>query len=120
MPDYVNLAATAARLLASAGAPVSLKRRVEGEYDTATGDVLEDRVTTYNGQGVKVDYTAREIDGTRIRAGDVRVYLSVAGMVAPRTGDVLMIEGAPWTVVNAATVQPGSITLLYDVQARRG
>lgn len=120
MPDYVRLAATAARLIASAGAPVTLRRKVEGEYDTATGDVLEDRVTNYSGHGVKLDYTAREIDGTRIRAGDAHVYLSITGMVAPLTGDILSVNGIPWTVVRAETLQPGAITLLYDVQVRRG
>lgn len=107
-------------MIADAGAPITLKRKIDGEYDTTTGDVLEDRVTSYVGQGVKVDYTAREIDGTRVRAGDARVYLSVTGMVAPRTGDLLILNGEPWTVVNADTLQPGAITLLYDVQARRG
>lgn len=118
--DYARLAATASRLIVNAGAPVTLRRKLEGEYDTATGDVLEDRVTSYTGHGVKLDYLAREIDGTRIRAGDARVYLSITGMVAPMSGDILSVNGIPWTVVRSETLQPGSVTLLYDVQVRSG
>lgn len=118
MADYSQLALTASQMLAAHGASMTLKRKVEGEYDPETGDVLEDRVTSHAGFGVKAQYTAREIDGTRIRSGDARVYLTAQGVPRPLTGDVLAINGEAWTVVNADAIQPGSVTLLYDVQVR--
>ncbi|MHC2297859.1 hypothetical protein ACVJBD_002065 [Rhizobium mongolense] len=63
------------------------------------GDPVEKIV---QGQGRADGYTAREIDGTVIQAGDVQVYISSAGLaIAPAVGDlVVTANGKQDRVVN--------------------
>jgi hypothetical protein len=69
--------------------------------------------------GVIDDYLAREIDGTRVQAGDKRL-LTAELAVEPKGGDQVIIGGTTWSVVSCQGVMPaGSPAVLYIVQLRR-
>lgn len=116
--DYGEMAALADEILLEFGAPVILTRTTPGAYDPATGTTGGPVSTPYTGTGAAFDYEAKDIDGTLIKAGDRRVYLSTAGIVAPRTGDTLAIAGAALTVVAVRPLQPALLAVLFDVQCR--
>ena len=115
---YDEVAAVAAELLAEFGGPVVLARVTPGDYDPATGSTIGETTTTWNGVGAKFDYAQNVIDGTRIRIGDQRVYLSVAGMVNPQTGDTLTINSKVFNVVESRPLEPADTAVLFDVQVR--
>lgn len=114
---YDDLAATAHELLEEFGGEVTLQHALASTYNPATG-TASPVVENHTGVGVKVDYAERDIDGAKIKRGDQRVYLSVVGMVAPATDDVLLVKGRKLTVVVARVLEPGDTAVLYDVQVR--
>lgn len=116
--DYTKTAATVDRLLKRFGASATLQRVVHGTYDPDTGTTTADTTSTWTGVGAKFDYEQKEIDGTNIRTGDQRVYLSVVGIVNPQSGDTLAIGATTYNVVASRPLQPALMAVLYDVQVR--
>lgn len=120
MTFYSGLAATANRLLAKYGRAVVLSRpsASDATYDPATGVATAVDAATYSGVGAVFDYTAREMDGTSVRAGDRRVLLSPAGMVMPRAGDRIEIGGVALVVVTGREINPASTAVMFEAQVR--
>jgi hypothetical protein len=116
--DYAGIAADVNGILAEFGAPAILSRTVPGSYDATTGTTTADVTTTYTGTGAKFEYESRAIDGSLIRQGDQRVYLSTVGIVNPQTGDTLTIGGTVYNVVASRPLQPALTAVLYDAQIR--
>ena len=118
--DHAKTAATAARLLARFGAPVTVTRETPGAYDPETGANGDGATETWALSGVKLDYSQREIDGTNIRVGDQRVYMSAVAGLDPQAGDALTLGEEVWRVVVPRTLAPAGVAVLLDVQVRRG
>lgn len=118
--DYNKAAATAARMLARFGQPVTVTRSTPGGYDPETGTNGAGSTQTWAPMGVKLDYAQREIDGTNIRAGDQRVYMSAFSGLDPQTGDTVTIGAEAWRVVTSRTLAPAGVAVLLDVQVRKG
>ncbi|RZJ12072.1 MAG: hypothetical protein EOP39_04600 [Rubrivivax sp.] len=118
--DYDKTAATAARLLAKFGAPVTVARVTPGAYDPETGTNGAGSSETWSPSGVKLDYTAKEIDGTLILAGDQRVYMSAVAGLDPQPGDAVTLGADVWRVVKSRTLAPAGVAVLLDVQCRKG
>lgn len=119
MPNYARLAQSAGRVIAAAGVPVTLTRNTLDDYDPTQGTVDTLGANTFTGAGVRDQYALKDIDGTLVRSGDVRIYLSMVIDGGPQPGDQLMMDGDKWVVVSAPPIKPGPIVLLYDVQARK-
>jgi hypothetical protein len=118
VPDYNAMAARVAKTLAKFGAPASLERAVNGEYDPNFAEVDDDGTQVYNTVAVRGDYRASEVDGTKIKAGDVRLYVSPLLAVEPAPGDVIRFDGAEYVVITSSPVKPATIVVCHDVQAR--
>lgn len=118
--DYDKSAATASRLLAKFGATVTVTRTTPGAYDPATGTDAAGSAQTWTPAGVRLEYSQREIDGTNIKAGDQRVYMSAVAGLDPQPGDTVTLGGEAWRVVTSRTLAPAGIAVLLDVQVRRG
>lgn len=117
--DYARARATAERLLTTFGAVGAIRRQAPGSgpsYDPGS-PVLTDHPATV----AVTAYTAREIDGTRIRSGDRKVLVSAKGLpVEPTTSDKLVeSSGTAWTIVAVEAVRPADVTVLYRLQCRR-
>lgn len=115
--DYAATATRVAELIKRAGVPVTLSRARPGVYNRRTSSTEDAGTLTTNGSGVRAEFQFSEIDGTRIRRGDVRLYLSIA--TPPETGDTITMLGEAWTVIVPRPIQPGAIALLYEVQVRK-
>jgi len=118
MAFYDEIAALADELLVEFGGPAVLTRVTPGGYDPGTGTTTGDVTTAWNATVACFEYEQVEIDGTKIRQGDQRVYMSVIGIVNPQTGDTLTVNGVVLNVVASRPLKPASTAVLYDVQVR--
>lgn len=114
---YDNLAETASELLEEFGTDLVLTRVASGAYDPDTGDVTNTE-TTHTGFGAAFDYESRDIDGTKIKAGDQRILISVTGMAEPEADDRVTVNGKTFTVVRSRTLAPAGVPVVFEVQAR--
>lgn len=80
--------------LADAVSPVEGSRAVKGDYDPAIGGSPETKVF-YTGRGVFGQYKAREIDGARILASDVRLKTLQNELFMQEGGVVTTIAAIP-------------------------
>lgn len=118
MLNYARLAASAQQVIAAVGVPVTLSRAIIDDYDPTQGTADTLGATPFTGVGVRDQYALKDIDGTLIRSGDVRIYLSMTVDGGPQPGDQLTMDGDTWVVVSSSAIKPGPVILLYDVQAR--
>jgi hypothetical protein len=118
VPDYNAMAKRADKTLAKFGAPAVLERALKGDYDPTVGAPDDAGTQVYNTTALRGAYRVSEIDGTKIKAGDVRLYVSPLLAVEPRPGDVIAFDGAEYVVVNSNPVKPATVVVCHDVQAR--
>lgn len=127
--DYAKLRDTSDRLITENGRTVILIKR-----DRTAGDVSEPwRGPATPGTDVNlsvtaviIDFETKMIDGTLIRLGDKRAFISPKESdAAESTGealiedfDTLIDRSETWQIVNVDKVEPGGIRLLYDLQLR--
>ena len=112
--NYATLAATARKLIASAGKPVTLTAHVPGVYDPVAGVETGGSDTTFTGSGVQYefDYT------TQAQAMTLNAELRLLCVNIPKPipdRDTLTVGGVVYQVVHSAPLEPGTVTLLYDV-----
>lgn len=102
--DYARSQQTAERLIARFG-QVGKHRR--GATDTAIKLAV-------------VEYSARDIDGTRVQVGDRRIYISPIGAPADmKAGDkIIDAAGVPYVIVVASPLSPAGIVAYWDIQGR--
>lgn len=123
MAFYDEMAEVASELLDEFGVSVTVKYISTGAYDPATGSTTT-TTTAKSSVAYIDDYADRDIDGTKIKVGDRRVYLSVldtagSSIAKPGTTDKLTIDGADYSVINAKAIPGAGTPSLYDVQVRR-
>lgn len=95
---------------------VRLRRVTAGEYDPATGKVVQTEVD-HEAIGVFLDYAQRDIDGTLIRVGDRRVLMA-PDAPRPLTGDAVAVDDQVLCVVAVRVTEPAGVAVLYELQVR--
>ena len=121
MFNYANTAATADRLIKRFGASAILRRVLNdvAAYDPATGTVTAPTVVDTACSAVVIDYDQKMIDGTLIRNGDKRVYMSVVGVGLPLVADLFVWQSVTYACIAVKPLAPsGSIFVLYELQIR--
>lgn len=117
--NYANIAATALRLIARFGQAVTITSRVQGTYNAATSAATVTE-TTQTTRGVLDQYKWREIDGSLIKAGDIKLIIAAKGLSAPAINDsVTLADGSKLTIKNVDVLSPGAIPIIYICQVRR-
>lgn len=116
---YSRATATAVRLLQKFGAAGSLTRpdAGNGAYNPETGETTP-TAQTFGCMAAVLDYDAKAIDGTLIRAGDARVLVAPSKEFTPQEGDVFAVAGRSLTAIRVSTLAPAGFTVLHEVQAR--
>lgn len=118
MTFYAEMADVAVEMLTEFGQPVALESMGAEAYNPATGAV-EQTMTRYEGMGVALDYSQRDIDGTVIKQGDRRIYIPPDLGAVPKTGDTLTLAaGTALQVVNSKPLSPAGTIVLHEVQCR--
>jgi hypothetical protein len=114
--NYANAQATAERLIAQFGQTATLTK-----YASSGTVYAPTRSST--GYGVIVvimDYRNSEIDGTLVRQGDKKIYLSTDGLtVTPAASDEITLESVVHSVIDVKPLSPGGTVVYYEIQARR-
>lgn len=116
---YEELKADAYALLAELGQDMALVRPGEGQsYDPVLGRPSNAADQTFPAKGVIIDYTAQEIDGTVVLAGDRKVILQAVEQ--PKPNDRLKVgTETTWNIVRWTEVAPAGLALIYQLQVRR-
>ena len=114
---YARLKSTADRLIASAGQAATLRR------PTSTGTAFNPTPGAPVDYAVRVvveAYRIREVDGTRIRADDLKVLMAKGSLaVEPLTTDRLLIGGVEHAIMDVRPTSPGGAVVMFEIQARR-
>lgn len=119
MSFYSDLATTADQMLQEFGAPASLLRASGGSYDPTTGGVPADDLTPEPIVAAVFDYAEGLINGSLIQVGDKQAYVSVLGVVPPKTSDIVVWQGARYTIVKPLVLAPAGVNVLYQLQMRK-
>jgi hypothetical protein len=112
--------ATAERLIRRFGKSATI-RRAARTFDTATGK------TTHTVEEFTVKVSPPErfredlIDGTLVRAGDLRAHLPAEGLdiVPEPVRDRIIIDGKPWSLLRVDPVMSGEQAALYTLHLRK-
>lgn len=125
---YDEAKALAAEMLAPRsrggnGLELSLIRVTTGEYDPDTGTTPV-TTTQYDGSGFRENYKQSDIDGSRIKQGDVKILISpllLDGTDTPRpiSQDKILFDGDTYTVQNVDPWDYAGLAVGFSVQARK-
>ena len=115
-PLYTRLQATAERLIAKYGQTGTVTRY-------ATPDPIYGGEPVPDPHPAKLfpdKYEAREIDGTVILTGDVKLYISSVGLaITPKPGDTATCNGKAYRIINSdPNLYDGVVPVVHICQAR--
>lgn len=67
-----------------------------------------------------LDYSSREIDGTRVLATDKKAYLSVGALtIEPTLSDQLVVGGISHAIIRVKPLAPSGTVVLWELQVRK-
>lgn len=112
--DYRRMRATATRLLTENGAKYIVTRK--GGVSVVGGVEYHKDDQTFNAIGVRTDYKPSEIDGSVIINGDVRIAFTASPEL--QIGDLVLIDGKKYRIVEPNPIKPASILISYRAQLR--
>ncbi|PDT55039.1 MULTISPECIES: hypothetical protein [Sinorhizobium] len=115
-PLFARLQATAQRLIAKYGQAGTVTR-ITPPDPVNGGDPVE---TAYTATLVPMQYEAREIDGTEILTGDVKIYISSVGLaIEPSPGNLVAVSGKTYRVIRSDPNNYDGLTnVVFIVQGR--
>lgn len=113
-----NLAATASKLLAAKGEPVTITLLGGGTTDPITGEPVTPATDTdYTGNGYPSQYMQKDIDGTNIIAGDVRLIMELIGQ-RPEVGCTATVDSKTYRVMDVNPIRLTGADVIYICQLR--
>lgn len=119
---YDKAAATAARLLAQFGQPVTVTRETGGTEDPLTGDFTGTTSTDYTPNGVLLNYSVKEAGDARAAGENFEIsdrkLLLEAFDVEPAVTDSVTADGTSWTIIRIKTLRPAGQTVMHELQVR--
>ncbi|MBF8746897.1 hypothetical protein [Pseudomonas monteilii] len=124
---YDRSRALAVRMLAprekgGKGAQLTLLKRPQGPYDPINGGSASSSVS-HLGSAFRDTYKQDDIDGTRIKQGDVKLLVSPekldgTEMPAPATQDQVVFDGKTYTLIAVSPWNYAGLAVGFEVQAR--
>ena len=118
--DYAAMEIKAATLIKRFGRAATLRRisKVPGTtakpWQKAVGTATDSTVTL-----VFLDYAIKDIDGARIQRNDQHVFLRGLAGIDITDQDFVIDGAAHWSIENVMLLNPGGVTLLYELQLRQ-
>lgn len=106
------------------GLELILHQRTEGEYDPDMGAIPDSSVVEHLGSGFRENYNLKDIDGSLIKQGDVKILISpvlLDGLETPQpaTLDKITFDGDNYTVQHVDPWDYAGIAVGFSVQARK-
>ncbi|WP_236248312.1 hypothetical protein [Pseudomonas mosselii] len=124
---YDRSRALAVRMLAprekgGKGAEMTLQRRQQGAYDPVAGGATTITVS-HAGSAFRDTYGQKDIDGTRIKQGDVKLLVSPqkldgTDLPVPTTQDHVIFDGKTYTLIAVSPWNYAGLAVGFEVQAR--
>ena len=111
-------AQTAARLLAKYGEPVTVTFTDWAEYDPITG--AADGTTTQSTVSAVAypsNYQTKEIDGSVIQAGDIRLILELIAPL-PVVGCLVLVDGTTYRIMHVKPIRLSGDNIIFICQIR--
>lgn len=122
MDSAAERASVHATLLAE-GVELLVRRTTSPTVNIATGAASGGGSLDIPSCGLLSQYRLKDIDGTTIRRGDMRMMLSAESFVdtgtRPMAGDVVEVAGEVWNVIHVSALAPAGVALLYWLQLRK-
>ncbi|APC18174.1 hypothetical protein BLL42_21505 [Pseudomonas frederiksbergensis] len=118
---YNRMAATALRLIAQFGQPVTIRDITKGAYDPSTSKTRPDSVVERTAQGIMLDFTGQEFQtNSLIKVGDKKLKIAASGLTSPPTLlSKVVAQGRTWTIVPPLKeINPAGTPILYELQVR--
>ncbi len=113
-----SIAATASKLLAAKGEPVTITFVGGGTSDPITGEAQTPAANTdYTGNGYPSQYMQKDINGTNIIAGDVRLILELIGQ-RPEVGCQATVDSKTYRVMDVNPIRLSGDDVIYICQLR--
>jgi len=116
--NYAGLEQTADTLVDKFGAAMTLTRTTEGAGADPFDPVRTE--TDYAVNGVRLNFSDREIDGTAVQHQDYKILLAAKDLtVVPEPDDVIADGSSEVTVVGVRRIHPGDTDLAYMCHVRK-
>jgi hypothetical protein len=118
--DYSRLKATADRLLARFGKSSPMVLLEPGANSGSSFDPVQGPPIPHSTVGVIMGYSQNAQQNPRIEADDRRALVAIGSLagVVPKTDWLLQVAGKSYRIINIAPLEPGDVTLLWDIQCR--
>lgn len=124
---YDRSRALAVRMLAprdrgGKGAEMTLRHRQQGAYDPVAGG-SQTVIVNHIGSAFRDTYAQKDIDGTRIKQGDVKLLVSPekldgSELPTPTTQDQVIFDGKTYTLIAVVPWNYAGLDVGFEVQAR--
>jgi hypothetical protein len=121
---YTRPIATADRLVTKYGGVAVLTRSIPGAYNPATGMTAAATVTTYTVRAFRENYALKDVDGTLVKQGDVRLLMNPnatngTAMAQPATAtDTILFDGTTYAVIGVDPFDFAGESVAFYVQCR--
>lgn len=112
--NYARMQATATRLLTENGMQYDVLRK--GAVGVIAGKEVREPDKKFSATGVRTEYAPREIDGTNILAGDIKIVFTAEAELV--VGDMVSLDNKQYRIVKPNPVKPGPILICYQSQLR--
>ena len=87
-------------------------------YDDDTGDLISGGTSgTQTAYGYPENYSSKEIDGSNIMRGDIKLICS-AGALRPVAGWLCLLDSKTYRVMNCEVFRKSGVDVIYYVQLR--
>jgi hypothetical protein len=123
--NYARAKKTADRLIKKFGKTTASVLIEPGEMTGPAWNPTQADPINHPCDAVVLDYSERQIDGDRIRTGDRRVLIAVGAQTKnPTPSWVLQIQmkgdaqPTKYKIIQVKPLEPGDLTILWDVQCR--
>lgn len=123
--NYARLKATADRLITRFGKTTTSQLVQPGSKSGNAFNPTIGAATLHAVKAVVLEYNQRDIDGTRIIVGDRKVYVAVGNtdfQITPEWKLKIKMKGDAaaknYSIVNVKPLEPGDVTLLWELQCR--
>lgn len=115
---YLRFQATAKRLIKENGQPLVIYREeTQAGTDPATLEPIPGTPRVeIPGDGVKLNYKLREIDGDNILKSDCKLLWNGS---KPERDMLVDIDGETWSIVDIDPIQPAGVEVMFTLQLRR-
>jgi len=110
------LKGVAAKILSTQGQEITVYRETDNAFDAVLGK-SQSVTSTYTLNCVVDTYDIEELDGTNVKANDIKLLTEATDNV-PAIGDLVFVGSTNKRIMNVSPVSPAGINIIYEVQVR--